>query len=53
MNHSQSLLEEVRSDLVKAAEKRSFYFIDPEILRLSQELDKLIVANMRKWAKRS
>lgn len=53
MRHSQGLLEEVRIHLVKTAEKSGFHFLDPEIVRISQELDKLIVANMRKWSKTS
>lgn len=49
---SQSMIEEVRSQLEKMVLLKGYNFLDPSILEMSQLLDKLIVEHMVNGTKR-
>jgi hypothetical protein len=46
MDQTRKKIEELRQRLEKEAQKTGYNFLDPEIVRISQELDRLIVADM-------
>ena len=45
-------IEELRSQLELAAKNVGYNFLDPEIVKISQQLDQLIVAHMMCSSKR-
>lgn len=40
----KQLIEQVRNELRKLAESKNFNFLDPEVIRKSEELDQLLNA---------
>lgn len=52
METTAKMIEELRSYLENAAKQTGFNFLDPNILKISQQLDKLIVAQMMNLSKR-
>lgn len=52
MEITSKMIDELRQKLETAAKSRGYNFLDPEIVRISQKLDKLIVAHMRNGEKR-
>jgi hypothetical protein len=52
MEITRSMIDELRHQLERAAQEVGYNFLDPEIVAISQQLDKLIVAHMLQLAKR-
>ncbi|MGD8191167.1 aspartyl-phosphate phosphatase Spo0E family protein [Brevibacillus ginsengisoli] len=52
MKPSSKAIEELRSHLQSAAKKEKYNFLDPDIVRISQQLDQLIVDHMTPSSKR-
>jgi hypothetical protein len=46
MENAETIIEQLRQQLQAEAEKAGYNFLDPRIVRISQELDRLIVASM-------
>ncbi|NGQ96342.1 aspartyl-phosphate phosphatase Spo0E family protein [Brevibacillus sp. SYP-B805] len=46
MENAEAMIEQLRQHLQAEAEKTGYNFLDPRIVRISQELDRLIVASM-------
>lgn len=44
---TNQMIDDLRRKLERAAEDAGYNFRDPEIVRISQQLDKLIVAHMQ------
>ncbi|MFD2371422.1 Spo0E family sporulation regulatory protein-aspartic acid phosphatase [Brevibacillus sp. GCM10020057] len=47
MKITNQMIDDLRSKLERAAKDAGYNFLDPEIVRISQQLDKLIVAHMQ------
>ncbi|EMT54044.1 MULTISPECIES: aspartyl-phosphate phosphatase Spo0E family protein [Brevibacillus] len=52
MEITQKMIDDVRRQLEQAAKNAGYNFLDPEIVKISQKLDKLIVAHMIQDGKR-
>ncbi|EST52427.1 sporulation protein Spo0E [Brevibacillus panacihumi W25] len=52
MEITSKMIDDLRQKLESAAKNAGYNFLDPEIVRISQQLDKLIVAHMRQYEKR-
>ncbi|USG68065.1 aspartyl-phosphate phosphatase Spo0E family protein [Brevibacillus ruminantium] len=52
MEITQKMIDDVRQQLEQAVKNSGYNFLDPEIVKISQHLDKLIVAHMTQDAKR-
>lgn len=52
MNSTSKSIEELRSHLELAAKKSGYNFLDPKIVKISQQLDQLLVAHMKHSRKR-
>lgn len=52
MEITSRMIDDLRQKLERAAKDAGYNFLDPEIVKISQQLDKLIVAHMLKYAKR-
>lgn len=46
MEATNRMIDDLRRKLERAAKDAGYNFLDPEIVRISQQLDKLIVAHM-------
>ncbi|GED58019.1 aspartyl-phosphate phosphatase Spo0E family protein [Brevibacillus formosus] len=47
METMSKMIDDLRLKLERAAKDAGYNFLDPEIVRISQQLDKLIVAHMQ------
>ncbi|MBY0087692.1 aspartyl-phosphate phosphatase Spo0E family protein [Brevibacillus sp. M2.1A] len=47
METMSKMIDDLRLRLERAAKDSGYNFLDPEIVRISQQLDKLIVAHMQ------
>jgi hypothetical protein len=52
MEITRNMIDELRQQLERAAKEVNYNFLDPHIVEISQQLDKLIVAHMAQIAKR-
>lgn len=52
MEITSKMIDDLRNKLESAAKNAGYNFRDPEIVRISQQLDKLIVAHMQQDEKR-
>jgi hypothetical protein len=52
MEITNKMIDDLRQKLEYTAKRRGYNFLDPEIVKISQQLDKLIVAHMRNDEKR-
>lgn len=52
MEITQKMIDDVRQQLEEAVRESGYNFLDPEIVKISQQLDKLIVAHMTQDSKR-
>ncbi|CAJ1002564.1 MULTISPECIES: aspartyl-phosphate phosphatase Spo0E family protein [Bacillales] len=52
MKITQKKIDDLRQQLERAAKDAGYNFNDPKIVRMSQQLDRLIVAHMLQYAKR-
>ncbi|MFY0545081.1 Spo0E family sporulation regulatory protein-aspartic acid phosphatase [Brevibacillus sp. H7] len=52
MEITRKMIDELRQQLERAAKEVGYNFLDPEIVAISQQLDKLIVAHMLQLSKR-
>lgn len=52
MEITSKMIDDLRQKLERAAKKAGYNFLDPEIVKISQQLDKLIVAHMTQDEKR-
>ncbi|QQE76262.1 aspartyl-phosphate phosphatase Spo0E family protein [Brevibacillus composti] len=52
MEITQKMIDDVRQQLEVAVRESGYNFLDPEIVKISQQLDKLIVAHMTQDSKR-
>jgi hypothetical protein len=52
MGVTSKKIEELRQTLQKAAKDINYNFLNPDLLRISQKLDQLIVGHMRQGSKK-
>jgi hypothetical protein len=52
MEITRMMIDELRQQLEREAKEAGYNFLDPKIVEISQQLDKLIVAHMTQLSKR-